>query len=78
LPHKAGPPVDIGLANFELHDDDRNVIASGDLATPDFIQLDTTQKPTLIISFNTEGRRDQLARAVAEVSPDVGAIDAPR
>jgi hypothetical protein len=34
FPHKAGPPVDIGLANFELHDDERNVIASGDLATP--------------------------------------------
>jgi hypothetical protein len=54
VPRKAGDPLDLGFASFELHADDKNAVLSGDLRLPDFIDLDTARQPTLIFSFGTE------------------------
>jgi peptidoglycan/xylan/chitin deacetylase (PgdA/CDA1 family)/SAM-dependent methyltransferase len=54
LPRKSGDPLDLGFASFELHADERNAVLSGDLRLPDFIELDTDRKPTLILSFSTQ------------------------
>jgi peptidoglycan/xylan/chitin deacetylase (PgdA/CDA1 family)/SAM-dependent methyltransferase len=54
LPRKSGDPLDLGFASFELHSDERNAILTGDLRLPDFIELDTSRNPTLIVSFGTE------------------------
>ena len=54
LPRRGADPVEVMLASFTLHSDERNATASGDLALPDFIELDTTQKPHLLLFFDTE------------------------
>jgi peptidoglycan/xylan/chitin deacetylase (PgdA/CDA1 family) len=54
LPRKSGDPLDLGFAGFELHSDERNAVLSGDLRMPDFIELDTSRDPALIISFSAQ------------------------
>ncbi len=54
LPRKSGDPLELGFASFELQSDQRNAVLSGDLRLPDFIELDTSRKPSLVISFGTE------------------------
>jgi peptidoglycan/xylan/chitin deacetylase (PgdA/CDA1 family)/SAM-dependent methyltransferase len=54
LPRKSGSPLEIIFASFKLSGDERNAVASGELAIPDFIELDTKQKPQLLLFFDTE------------------------
>ena len=54
LPQKGRLPAEIKIADFELSSDDRNALVSGDLVMPDFVDLDTFQKPQLLLTFGTE------------------------
>jgi len=51
LPRKDGHPQELSLANFELAPDDRNAIGSGTMALPDFVELDTSSRPKLLLLF---------------------------
>jgi peptidoglycan/xylan/chitin deacetylase (PgdA/CDA1 family)/SAM-dependent methyltransferase len=54
LPRKAGEPLDLSFAHFELNSEAPNAVLSGDLHLPDFIELDTSRQPTLILYFGTQ------------------------
>jgi len=54
FPRKLSNPIEIKCADFELSSDDRNAVVSGDVTIPDFIDLDTTRKPQLLLFFNAE------------------------
>jgi hypothetical protein len=55
LPRKGGEPIETIFASFHLASDERNVTVSGELSLPDFVELDTTQKPHLLVFFDTQG-----------------------
>jgi hypothetical protein len=53
LPRKSGAPLEIVFADLKFGKDDRNAVANGELALPDFIELDTSQRPRLVLFFDT-------------------------
>lgn len=52
LPSKSGHTIDADLANFTLHPGDRHAAPSGAVAIPDFIELNTRERPRLLLSFD--------------------------
>lgn len=53
LPRRQGKPFEIAFTNFELSAGDRNYVSSGQLQLPDFIELDTTAQPQLLLTMDT-------------------------
>ena len=54
LPRRSGDPVEVACGTFELQSSERNAVISGDLQLPDFIELDTDQQASFVLSFDAE------------------------
>jgi peptidoglycan/xylan/chitin deacetylase (PgdA/CDA1 family) len=58
LPEKGGKVMYVVLTSFELGTEHRNFNKSGDVPNIDYINLNTEQRPTLIVSLDTTGMPD--------------------
>jgi peptidoglycan/xylan/chitin deacetylase (PgdA/CDA1 family) len=52
LPRKAAEPRQVNLVSFEIDDKDGNAVLSGDVTMPDFMDLDTSRSPEMLLCFN--------------------------
>jgi peptidoglycan/xylan/chitin deacetylase (PgdA/CDA1 family) len=58
LPGKDGEPIDVVFANFELAKERRNLNKSGELPHVDFMNVNTDQRPILLVDFDTKDKPD--------------------